>query len=163
MNIKKLTLASLLTAIGAASAHIISIPIGVSMVFPVQHSINILAAVILGPGPAVAVAFAISLIRNIMGTGSPLAFPGSMIGAFLGGLLFKKTQKHFFAMLGEILGTGIIGGLVAYPVARHLMGREVAALFFVAPFLISSSAGALIGYLLFTIFFKIGIKNPLDM
>ena len=163
MNIKKLTTASLLVAIGVASAHIISIPFGVSKVFPIQHSINLIAGVILGPGPAVAVAFTISLLRNILGTGSLLAFPGSMIGAFLAGVLFKKTQKSFIAMLGEVIGTGVIGGIVAYPVAKFFMGREVAAFFFVTPFILSSIAGAFIGYVLFKVIVKTGITNSIDM
>ena len=81
MKIHKLTLAALLVAIGTLSAHLIYIPAGISKCFPVQHAINVLGAVILGPGYATAVAFVISCLRNMFGTGSLLAFPGSMIGA----------------------------------------------------------------------------------
>ncbi len=151
MNLKKLTTASLLAAIGAISSHIIYVPIGVSKVFPVQHGINLLASVLFGPGYAVAIAFVISLIRNLLGTGSLLAFPGSMIGAFLAGILYKKTKKPFYAMIGEVFGTGIIGGLVSYPVAKVFMGKEAALFAFVGPFVLSSFVGVIIGYFIFKV------------
>ena len=50
MKIHKLTLTALLVAIGTLSAHLIYIPAGISKCFPVQHAINVLGAVILGPG-----------------------------------------------------------------------------------------------------------------
>ncbi|MCB2291828.1 energy coupling factor transporter S component ThiW [Clostridium sp. CS001] len=152
MNTKKLTIASLLIAIGVILGNIIFIPVGVSKCFPMQHTINIIAAVILGPGYSVAIAFCISLLRNILGTGSLLAFPGSMIGAFLAGILFKKTKKTLFAIVGEVFGTGILGGLLAFPIATLIMGKKVGALFFVTPFLISTIGGGIIAYIIFRVF-----------
>jgi energy coupling factor transporter S component ThiW len=146
MKTKKLTIASLLIAIGVITGNIIFIPVGVSKCFPVQHTINVLAAVILGPGYGVAIAFCISLLRNILGTGSLLAFPGSMIGALLGGILYRKTEKSLFAVAGEVFGTGILGGLLAFPIANFIMGKKIGALFFVTPFLISTIGGSLIAY-----------------
>jgi energy coupling factor transporter S component ThiW len=146
MMTKKLTVASLLIAIGVITGNIIFIPVGVSKCFPMQHTINVLAAVILGPGYGVAIAFCISLLRNILGTGSLLAFPGSMIGAMLAGIIYMKTGKRFFAVAGEIFGTGILGGLLAFPIANLIMGKKVGALFFIAPFLISTIGGSLIAY-----------------
>jgi len=46
--------------------------------------------------------------------------------------------------VGEIIGTGILGGLLAFPIANLIMGKKVGALFFVAPFLISTIGGSLI-------------------
>ena len=146
MKTKKMTIASLLIAIGVITGNIIFIPVGVSKCFPVQHTINVLAAVILGPGYGGAIAFCISLLRNILGTGSLLAFPGSMIGALLAGILYRKTGKNLFAVAGEIFGTGIIGGLLAFPIANFIMGKKVGALFFVTPFIISTIGGSLIAY-----------------
>lgn len=162
MKIKALTTAALFTAIGVASAHIIHIPVGASKVFPVQHAINLLTAVLLGPAYAVAVAFMTSLLRNLLGTGTLLAFPGSMIGAFLAAWLFKKTKKPAFALAGEVAGTGILGALLSYPVAALLMGREVAALFFVVPFAMSALAGGVLGYVLFGLFQKSGMLKILQ-
>lgn len=159
MNLRKLTLSSLLTGIGVVSAHIIYIPLGISKIFPVQHGINLIMAILFGPWYSVAVAFLISLIRNILGTGSLLAFPGSMIGAFLAGILYKKTHKSIYAMIGEVLGTGIIGGLVSYPISRYFLGKEATLFFFVGPFILSSLAGAIIGYSLLKVISKTGILN----
>ena len=146
MKTKKITMSSMLVAIGVIVGNIIFIPVGVSKCFPVQHTINVIAAVILGPGYAVAIAFCISLLRNILGTGSLLAFPGSMIGALLAGILYKKTKSNLLAVAGEIFGTGILGGLLAFPIANLIMGKKVGALFFITPFLISTLGGSLIAF-----------------
>jgi len=152
MNTKKLTLAALLVAIGVATAHLVVFPLEVARIFPVQHAINVVAGIVLGPWWAVGVAFSTSLLRNVLGTGSPLAFPGSMIGAFLAGWVFRQTRCRLKALAGEVVGTGVLGALVAYPIARFLLGREVAAFFFVIPFLASSLAGSVVGYALLTRF-----------
>lgn len=148
MNIRKLTLSSLFIALGTLLGHLIVIPIGVSRCFPLQHTINVLSAVILGPIYAVSNAFIISLLRNIMGTGSLLAFPGSMIGALLAGILYSKFKKQELACIGEVIGTGFIGGLLAFPIAKYFMGSSVAAFFFVIPFLVSTLGGSLIAFVI---------------
>lgn len=148
MNIHKVTLAALLIAVGTLSAHLIYIPAGVSKCFPVQHAINVLTAVILGPGYAAAVAFVISCLRNMFGTGSLLAFPGSMIGAFLSGLLYLRYGTIKSAMVGEIFGTGVLGGFVAWIFARFLLGSQAVAWFFIPPFLISTIGGSIIAGLI---------------
>lgn len=144
MKTKKITFSSVLIALGVITGNVIFIPVGAAKCFPIQHTINVLASVFLGPAYGVGIAFCISLLRNIFGTGSLLAFPGSMIGAFLAGILYKKTKSVSFAAAGEIFGTGILGGLLAFPIAKFFIGKEVGALFFVAPFLISTVGGSLI-------------------
>lgn len=148
MNTHKLTLSALLIAIGALSAHLIYIPAGVSKCFPVQHAINVLAAVILGPSYSTAIAFVISCLRNAFGTGSLLAFPGSMIGALLAGLAYSRFKNTAAAMTGEIIGTGLIGGLAAWLIAAAVLDSSAAAWFFIPPFLISTVGGSLIAGLL---------------
>lgn len=113
-SIKKTALAGMLVALTVAFIRL-SIPIGASKCFPIQHLVNVLAGVFLGPVYGVSMAFCVSLIRNILGTGSLLAFPGSMVGAFLGAYLFQKTGRFLLAYLGEVVGTGIIGGTLCYP------------------------------------------------
>ena len=56
----------------------VSFPVAGSKCAPVQHLVNILCAVFVGPWWGVACAFIASLIRNLLALGSPLAFPGSM-------------------------------------------------------------------------------------
>lgn len=146
MYTKKLTFSALLIAMGTFLGNLIFIPIGMSKCFPIQHAINVISAVMLGPFYSVSIAFCISLLRNIIGTGSILAFPGSMIGAIIAGVLYKETGKEILSVVGEVIGTGIIGGLLAFPIARFILGNEVAGLFFVVPFSISSIGGSAIGY-----------------
>ena len=148
MQVKKLTSAALLIAIGTLSAHLIYIPAGVSKCFPVQHAINVLGAVLLGPDYALAIAFVISCLRNMFGTGSLLAFPGSMIGALLAGLAYKQWRNLPAAMTGEIIGTGILGGLTAWLIASTLLGSKAVAWFFIPPFLVSTIGGSIIAGLL---------------
>lgn len=149
MNTRKLTFTALFIAIGVLSAHLVYIPVGVAKCFPVQHAINVLLAVVLGTRYSTGAAFTISLLRNLLGTGSILAFPGSMIGAALAGILYKRTGHILGAVAGEIIGTGLIGGLVAFPIAKFLLGTPVGAFFFIIPFLISTTGGSLIVWLLY--------------
>ena len=125
----------------------LSLPIGVAKISPVQHFVNVVGAITLGPMYALLNAFVTSLIRNMMGTGSLLAFPGSMVGALLAGILYKKFRKPIIAVIGEVIGTGILGALLAYPIASILLGKEVALYIYIIPFTMSCSAGAVIAYL----------------
>ncbi|RSD26616.1 energy coupling factor transporter S component ThiW [Mesobacillus subterraneus] len=153
-NTQKLTLTAMFMAIGTLTSHMLFIPLGIVKVFPVQHFINVLAAVLLGPYYAVVQALGISLLRNLMGTGSVFAFPGSMIGAFLAAYLYKKTKKMGYAFAGEVVGTGILGAIACYPIATLFLGKEAALFGLVPAFLASSVAGAAIGFALLKIFMK---------
>lgn len=81
-QLRKLAAASILAALAVVCSPL-SIPVGASRCFPVQHFVNIVAGVFLGPFYGMGAAFVTSLVRNLMGTGSLMAFPGSMCGAFL--------------------------------------------------------------------------------
>ena len=140
-----LTTMAVFIALGTLGSQLIWFPAGVAKAYPVQHAINVMAAVMLGTGPAVIIAFIIGLLRNLLGLGSILAFPGGMIGAFLAGVLYKQFRHTFAAAIGEVIGTGVIGALFAVPFAKILMGTAFGALFFMPPFLISSVTGAIIG------------------
>ena len=143
MNIKKLTLTAFLAAIAVAGS-LFSFPVLGSRCSPIQHLVNVMCAVLLGPWYGLAAAFLAALIRNILGLGTLLAFPGSMCGALFSSLLYKWIKKLPAAYVGEVVGTGIIGGVLAYPIAAVLMGNQTAALFtFVVPFLISTVVGTI--------------------
>lgn len=145
-NVKKLVLAAVYVALGTALGAV-SFPVGASKCAPFQHFINVVAAVTLGPVYSVMTAFCISLLRNIIGTGSLLAFPGSMAGALLAGILYKIFKKDLLAVLGELVGTSIIGALLAYPVAAFVMGKECALLTYILPFSVSCAGGCVIAYI----------------
>ena len=145
---RKLTLAGILVAV-AVLGGLFSIPVLGSRCAPVQHLVNILAAVFLGPLWGIGVAFAASLLRNIAGLGSLMAFPGSMIGALCCGLAYQYTKRLGMTCIAEAFGTGILGALAAYPVAALLMGLNPASYtVYIVPFLLSTSAGSFLAYAL---------------
>lgn len=144
---KKLAIAGILVAVGVICSPL-GFPFLGSKCAPVQHLINVLAAVFLGPLYGVLMAFVTSCLRLATGLGTLLAFPGSMCGALLAGLVYKFTKKLPLTYLGEVVGTGVIGGLLAYPVAAYLMGKEAALFAYIVPFLISTVAGTIIAMLL---------------
>ena len=82
-SLRKWIFAALLAAAGVLLSPVFSFPLGVTRAFPLQHMINIFLAVLCGTRYGISAAFTTSVIRNIIGSGSLLAFPGSMIGAFL--------------------------------------------------------------------------------
>lgn len=145
-SVRKLTFAALLTAVAVAGS-LISFPVFGSKCAPVQHMVNVFCAVLLGPVYGTGVAFCASLLRNMVGLGSIMAFPGSMIGALLAGLVWKYSHNLWLTVLGEVFGTGILGGLCAYPLAILFLGinaGEVAFYAYIIPFLISTVVGSLI-------------------
>ena len=142
----RLTLAAVLCAVAVVGS-MLSFPVFGSKCAPVQHVVNVLCAALLGPWYGVAVAFAASLIRNLLGLGSLLAFPGSMCGALLCGVVYHKCAKVIPTAVAEILGTGVIGGLLAYPIAIAFMcvsAAKVAFYAYIIPFLISTTAGSVL-------------------
>ena len=149
-NTKKLAIAGVFCAVAVVGS-LFSFPVFGSKCSPVQHMVNILCAVLLGPGYGLSAAFAAALIRNLLGLGSLMAFPGSMFGALICGVVYAKTRNIFGTLIGEVFGTAILGGLCAYPVAVFFMGQSAAGLAFYAyiiPFLISTAAGAIISAVL---------------
>lgn len=145
-NTKKIALAGVLCAVAVAGS-LFSFPVLGSKCAPVQHMVNVFCAVFLGPFYGVGVAFTASLIRNILGLGSLMAFPGSMVGALLCGITYHRTKNIPFTLIAEVIGTGILGGLLAYPVAIFFMGQSAGAVAFYAyilPFLISTVGGTVI-------------------
>ena len=146
----KIAVAGLFIACAVAGS-LISFPLFGSKCSPVQHLVNVLSAILLGPGYGVGCAFAASLLRNLMGLGTLLAFPGSMIGALVCGLIYKYSRKILPTLIGEIVGTGILGGMCAYPIAILFMGKSAAEIGFfvyVVPFLISTVVGSIIAGIL---------------
>ena len=149
-NLRKMILTALFAALGVVLSAF-CIPTGAAKCYPIQSLLNVMAAVLLGPAYAVAMAFLTSLIRVMLGTGSFLAFPGSMIGAFCSGLLYRHFHKLTAAYIGEAAGTGILGALAAYPVAACLMSARAALFSFIVPFSISSLIGSAISVMLLKI------------
>lgn len=159
LKVKKIVLSGIYIAI-ATVLGTLSIPVFGGRMSPVQHFINVTASITLGPVYSLICAFITSILRNVLGTGSLLAFPGSMVGALMSGIFYKITKKTEGALVGEVIGTGIIGALIAYPVATIFMGKNVAAFTYLIPFLISCIGGSVMAYILFKVpFIKKLIQN----
>lgn len=163
---QRLALAAVFVALGVVLSPS-AIPVGAAKVFPMQHLINVVAGVLLGPWYAVLTAFGISVLRNALGTGTFLAFPGSIFGALLVGLVYHRLRRTDLAAFAEPVGTVLIGGLVGYaliaplPTAQILagfirvnpapadpyLGLFAGPLALVVSFAVSSIPGAALGYL----------------
>lgn len=145
---RKVAYAVVLVAMGVALAPYTSFPIGIAKVNPTQHFVNVLAALLLGPWWAVVIATIIAVLRNVMGLGTLLAFPGGMIGALLAGFFYRHTRNIYTGAAGEILGTGFIAPVVsALFVAPVLMGKVIPLLALIPSFLASTLVGAVLGVL----------------
>lgn len=138
--------AVVLVAIGVALAPITSFPIGIAVVNPTQHFVNLVGAVLLGPWWAAGIAMVIGIIRNSLGVGSLLAFPGGMIGALLAGYSYRMLRSSWAAAAGEVVGTGILGAIIGgLLVAPVFMDAPLTVTALIPSFLGSSIAGVVIG------------------
>lgn len=143
---KSVAYAVVLTAIGVALAPYTSFPIGIAKINPTQHFVNVMGAILLGPWWATIIAAVIGVIRNAMGVGTLLAFPGGMIGAFIAGCLYRRKRNVYEGAAGEIIGTGFIAPVVcAVFVAPVLMKKAIPLLALIPSFLASTITGAVLG------------------
>ena len=143
-NLFKLIMLSMLVAIGV----VISPILRVEGMCPMAHFINIVCAVLLGPWYALICAFTIGIIRMVLMGIPPLALTGAIFGAFLSGIFYRLSKgKILMAVFGEIIGTGIIGAIVSYPVMTFIWGREgLSWLFYVPSFICGTLIGGSIAY-----------------
>jgi len=160
MKTKNVALSVILVAVAVALSPIF-IPVGIAKCFPAQHMVNVLAGVMLGPLYAVVIATTAAVIRNILGLGTLLAFPGGMIGAFLAGLAYKRFKNVYVAGAGEIVGTGLLGALAsAWIVAPVFMGKSMAMATLIIAFSVSTLGGTVFGIIALHLLRKAGIWKP---
>ena len=135
----KLTVLSMLVALGVVISPILRI----EGMCPMAHFINITCAVLLGPWYALLCATTIGVLRMALMGIPPLALTGAVFGAVLSGLLYRASGgKLICAVIGEVIGTGLIGAVVSYPVMTLLYGKTGLTWMFYVPLFIS---GTLIG------------------
>lgn len=150
--------AIILIAIGVALSPFTSIPIGIARINPTQHFVNVLAAVMLGPWWAAGAALITGILRNVLGTGTLLAFPGGMIGAFLAGGLYALTRNLYLGALGEVIGSGLLGAVVsALMVAPVFMGKPMALGVLIVAFSGSTIVGSILGILALKLLNRAGL------
>ena len=148
-HLRRMSLTGIMAAVAVVGSAFIVIPTPFARCVPVQHMVNVLCAVLLGPKAGVTAAFIASTLRNLLGIGTLLAYPGSMCGALLSGVLYARFHTLKAALLGEIFGTGILGALLSFPVSSYILGNTEAALFtFIVPFLVSTIVGSIVAGLL---------------
>lgn len=156
MKIENKNLRMVFMAVLIAVGVVISPILRVEGMCPMAHLINITAAVFLGPLGAFECAVMIGIIRMIVMGIPPLALTGAVFGAALSGILYQKSNgKIIAAVVGEIIGTGIIGAIASYPIMTLLWGRTGLTWFFYVP---SFIGGTLIGGS-FAFIFLIALKK----
>lgn len=164
---QRLGLTAALVALGVALSAF-AVPIGPARVFPFQHLVNVVAGVMVGPLHAVVAALSISIIRNALGTGTILAFPGSIFGALLVGLAYHRLRRSDAIAFLEPVGTVLLGATTGYLLIAGLDGPTTllgivralppspqaylglvppGLLALMAAFAASSIPGAILGYL----------------
>ena len=100
--------------------------------------------------------------NGITASDKPYIWKMGGVLVLLAGLLYQYGKKLPFAYVGEVFGTGIIGGMLSYPIAYLIMGNKAAALFtFVVPFLISTCGGTIIAIIVTIPLKKTGILDRL--
>jgi energy coupling factor transporter S component ThiW len=143
-NLLKMLVLSMLIALGV----VISPILRVEGMCPMAHFINIICSVFLGPWYSLLCATLIGIIRMATMGIPPIALTGAIFGAFLSGAFYRMSKgKIIFAVIGEIIGTGIIGALASYPVMTFLWGKEgLSWIFYIPSFVCGTLIGGSIAY-----------------
>ena len=119
---------------------------------PMAHFINIVCSVLMGPWYSLLCATLIGIIRMLTMGIPPIALTGAVFGAFLSGVFYRLSKGNIlFAVVGEVIGTGIIGAIASYPVMSILWGKEGLSWMFYVP---SFICGTLIGGSIALVFLK---------
>ena len=131
---------------------------------PMAHFINVICAVFLGPWYALLCATLIGIIRMVFMGIPPLALTGAVFGAILSGILYRVSkEKVIFAVIGEIIGTGIVGSIISYPVMAFIWNRTGLTWFFYVPLFIGGTViGSGIAYVFLKALAKTGMFTKIQ-
>lgn len=115
---------------------------------PMAHFMNVIVGVLTGPLYCFVFALSVAILRMLIIGIPPLALTGAIVGAAMVPWFYRLSgRKLIFAPIGEVIGTGIIGSLLSYPVMAFIMGKGGLSLFYYTPsFLIATVAGGGLGY-----------------
>ena len=140
----KLVVLAMMVALGVVISPILRI-VGMC---PMAHFINIVYSVLLEPWYSLLCPVLIGVIRMTLMGIPPIALTGAVFGAFLSGVCYRVSGgKLIFAVLGEVIGTGIIGAVMSYPVMSILWGKQgLTWLFYVPSFVCGTLIGGTVAY-----------------
>ncbi len=120
INLQRVTYLSMMIALDVVLSPLFRIE-GMA---PMSSVMNVLAGVLLGPVYGTVMALMCALIRMTLLGIPPLALTGAVFGAFFAGLLYRWRGGIGWSMLGELIGTGLIGSLLSYPVMVWFTGSQ---------------------------------------
>ncbi|MCI8566786.1 MAG: energy coupling factor transporter S component ThiW [Lachnospiraceae bacterium] len=158
-HVKKMVLAAMLACLSYVCSTFVYFP----RMAPFQHLFNVLGAVFLGPWWGLACAAVTGIMRMLLGGRTIQALIGAVVGAFLAGLLYRRTKKIGAAAAGEIFGTGILGALLVYPFMVQFYGLPAETPFwtFIPSYVPSSALGAGMACVLLKTFERTGLLRRL--
>ncbi|WP_445265449.1 energy coupling factor transporter S component ThiW [Staphylococcus aureus] len=120
MKSRKLAITALLISINVVLSSIIIIPLGPVKAAPVQHFVNVLSAVIVGPWYGLAQALISSILRVLFGTG----VIGSLICIPLA--YFLGLQDFFIKpLMITFIVSSAIGSIISYFLLITLKKRGI--------------------------------------
>lgn len=150
LSTKKIVAVGIFAALGTVLGGI-SFPIGPARVMPLQHTLNAIMGIILGPWLAAAAALITGMLRLSLGLGTIFALPGGVFGGIVVGLAYRLTGRQL-AALTEPIGTALIGGAVSGMLVAPAIGSAETSLYFMGIFAVSAIPGAIIGYIVLKAF-----------
>lgn len=134
-----------LTAMFACLAFVLNTFVYFPAMAPFQHFVDVLAAVFLGPWYACAAAFICGVLRMLCGR-TIQAVAGAVFGPILGGLLWKKFHNFWVVVIGEIVGTGLLGAISSYYLMKWLYALDARSPLYYIPYYTPSAVmGAAMG------------------
>ncbi|MDT2746034.1 energy coupling factor transporter S component ThiW [Vagococcus fluvialis] len=118
---------------------------------PMSSVMNVIGVALIGPMYGTAMALICGILRMLLLGVPPLALTGAVFGAFLAGIGYKYTKSIYGAMVGEIIGTGLIGSLLSYPIMVWFTGSAQGMYWFIYTprFFGGAISGSLIGFLVY--------------
>jgi energy coupling factor transporter S component ThiW len=166
INIKKVSLATMLIALGVVLAPYLWFPILDTKAYPGQHLVNAIGGVLLGPFWAAFIALCIGIVRMSIGWGTIFSIPGGMPGGFVVGcfcwLLRKYAGRYAeLAAFTEPIGTIFIGGTLAVYLFAPLVGREMVLIPIWVGWAFSCIPGATFGFITLIALRLAGIRREL--
>ncbi|MGO2083442.1 energy coupling factor transporter S component ThiW [Vagococcus sp.] len=117
---------------------------------PMSSVLNIIGATLMGPVYVTIMALVCGLIRMLLLGIPPLALTGALFGALFAGVGYRWSKQIGGAVIGEIIGTGVIGSLLSYPVMVWFTGstQKMYWLIYTPRFIGAAFIGGFIAYLI---------------